>query len=259
MMLVTISILTGNLKMTAMTEISYNPKQNEFVLAKRDQQEGQTLHSPKRRDNEDWLADIRGPNPSQALTDLHQILLKNLRFTFASSRNLREENLEDFVQDAMIRILAALDTFRGESQFTTWATKIAIRIAYTELRRLRWKDISLNELIGEDPMEVTKSRFVPVESTDTELLATQRIMLEKLHRIIREELTEKQSRALLATCVYGMSLEETARQMGTNRNALYKLIHDARLRLKVQMNNHGISAQDLLAYFEQSHTSTSVS
>ncbi len=205
------------------------------------------------------MKDIRGPNPSQALADLHQILLENLRYNFASSRVLREENLEDFVQDAMIRILSALDTFRGESLFTTWSTKIAVRIAYTELRRLRWKDVSLNELIGEDSPEDTISRLIPVESTDTEQLATQRLMLEKLHRIITEELTEKQSRALLATCVYGMPLEETARQMGTNRNALYKLIHDARLRLKKQMNNHGITAQDFLAYFEQTHTSTPVS
>ena len=228
--------------MHTMTEISYTPEQKKQF--------------PEPRDNEAWLAELNGPHPSQALADLHQILLKNLRFTFASSRHLREENLEDFVQDAMIRILNYLDTFRGESQFTTWATKIAIRIAYTELRRLRWKDVSLNELIGEDPIEDTISRYNPVESTDTEQLATQRIMLEKLLRIITEELTEKQSRAILATSVYGMSLEETARQMGTNRNALYKLIHDARLRLKDKMKVHDITVQDFHALIEQNSNST---
>ena len=242
--------------MTTTAESSYHPKQNELSLTKSNRQAGQRLHSPNRRDNEAWLRELRSPDPSQALVDLHQILLRNLGHIFASSRDLREENLEDFVQDAIIRVLAALDTFRGESQFTTWATKIAIRIAYTEMRRLRWKDVSLDELIGDDPTEYTRYRYIPVESTDTEQLATQRVMLEKLLRIIAEELTEKQSRALLSTCVYGMPFEEVARQMGTNRNALYKLIHDARSRLKVQMQIHGISAQEYLDYFEGTRTGT---
>jgi hypothetical protein len=37
--------------------------------------------------------------------------------------------------------------------------------------------------------------------------------------------------------------------MGMNRNALYKLIHDARLRLKRRLEADGLTIQQLLATF----------
>ena len=46
-----------------------------------------------------------------------------------------------------------------------------------------------------------------------------------------------------------MPLEEVARRMGTNRNALYKLLHDARQRLKKRMMAEGLSPQEVLAAF----------
>jgi RNA polymerase sigma-70 factor (ECF subfamily) len=47
-----------------------------------------------------------------------------------------------------------------------------------------------------------------------------------------------------------MPLEEVARRMGTNRNALYKLLHDARQRLKTQLVAEGLSPDEILAAFE---------
>ena len=48
----------------------------------------------------------------------------------------------------------------------------------------------------------------------------------------------------------GMPLEEVARRMDTNRNALYKLLHDARQRLQKRMLDEGLSAQDVMSAFE---------
>ena len=53
---------------------------------------------------------------------------------------------EDLAQDATLRVMDNLAKFRGESRFTTWATKIAIRLAISDLRRARYKDFSLDEL-----------------------------------------------------------------------------------------------------------------
>ncbi len=47
-----------------------------------------------------------------------------------------------------------------------------------------------------------------------------------------------------------MPFEEVARRMGTNRNALYKLIHDTRLRLKQRLSQEGLTVNDVLAVFE---------
>ena len=49
----------------------------------------------------------------------------------------------------------------------------------------------------------------------------------------------------------GMSTAEVARRMDTNRNALYKLMHDARQRLKQRMEAEGISLEEALAAFEE--------
>ncbi len=49
---------------------------------------------------------------------------------------------------------------------------------------------------------------------------------------------------------HGMPMEEVARHMDTNRNALYKLLFDARKRLKERMLARGLSAQDVLAAFD---------
>jgi len=66
-----------------------------------------------------------------------------------------------------------------------------------------------------------------------------------------EELTDKQLRAMTAVGLKGMPLAEAARQLGTDRNALYKLLHDARLRLKRRLAREGLTAGDLLAAFER--------
>ena len=49
----------------------------------------------------------------------------------------------------------------------------------------------------------------------------------------------------------GMPIAEVARRMGTNQNALYKLLHDARKKLKLRMEAAGLSPQEVLAAFDE--------
>jgi RNA polymerase sigma-70 factor (ECF subfamily) len=199
------------------------------------------------RTNEEWLAELRGPGRDQALADLRATLVRGLRYAMADRPQVTEEDLQDFAQDALLKILAGLDSFRGESRFTTWAQKIGVRVAFTELRRRRWKDVSLQDLVAQyDGADLT-----PVVLTDPaaspEQEAARHMILETLQRIITEELTERQRQALTAVLMGTMPLEEVARRMGTNRNALYKLLHDARQHLKTHMIAEGLSAEDVLA------------
>ena len=71
-------------------------------------------------------------------------------------------------------------------------------------------------------------------------------MTEMIDQMLQEELTEKQRTAMLAIMAGGMPLEEVARRLDTNRNALYKVIHDGRLRLKRRLAREGMSPQDIL-------------
>jgi RNA polymerase sigma-70 factor (ECF subfamily) len=50
----------------------------------------------------------------------------------------------------------------------------------------------------------------------------------------------------------GFPLEEAARRLGTNRNALYKMMHDARQRLKKRLEKDGLTPQEVLSVFEES-------
>jgi len=202
------------------------------------------------RTNEQWLADLRGPGRDQALADLRDFLVRGLRYAMADRPDVTEVDLEDFAQDALVKIIDSLDSFRGESRFTTWAQKIAVRVAFTELRRKRWKDVSLQDLIARyDGVD-----FTPVVLTDPdaspEQLVSQQAMMDMVQRLISEELTDRQRQALTAVMIGGMSMEEVARRMDTNRNALYKLLHDARQKLKQRMTAEGLSVQDVLAAFE---------
>jgi RNA polymerase sigma-70 factor (ECF subfamily) len=202
------------------------------------------------RSNEEWIVALSQPGPQRdaALEDLRRLLVRGLGYALASRSNLRESDLEDFAQDALLKILAALDSFRGESRFTTWAHKIAVRVAFTELRRRRWRDVSLDEL-----KESRGIDFVPDDVDDPALgpeqEALRRIILSTLRRLIQEELTDRQRQAMTAV-LNGMPLEEVARRMDTNRNALYKLLHDARQRLQKRMMDEGLSPQDVLSAFE---------
>jgi RNA polymerase sigma-70 factor (ECF subfamily) len=154
----------------------------------------------------------------------------------------------DFAQEAMIRITGNLDSFRGESRFTTWAQKIAMNVALTELKRRRWRDVSLQELSA-------RHETADREPADTQLTPEQQtfqnMVLDELRRMVDEELTDRQREAVVAVLLEGMPVSEVARRMGTSQNALYKLLHDARRKLKRRMEAAGLPPQEVLAAFEE--------
>lgn len=178
------------------------------------------------RTDEVWLAHLRGVGSEQdaALSDLRTALLRSLRRALSAHSRADEALLEDAVQDALIRILDRLSQFEGRSRFLTWATSIAIRSALTELRRRHWRDVSLDDLLAEGP------RSDPA-AADPDLGDERQAVIRAMYAVIRNELTHRQRTALLAE-LKGMPQVEIARQLGSTRNAIYKLTHDARRRLK---------------------------
>src|ERR671932_722150 len=200
----------------------------------------------KERSNAQWLAALQSPKKDEALADLRTVLVRGLRAVLRGQASKAEPLVEDFVQEALIKILDNLDSFRGESRFTTWAQKIAVRTCFAEMRRRKWRDVSLEETI----LRHEESETTPTDQlANPERVATQRVIMRQFRRFIDEELTDRQRKALLAA-LGEMPLEEIAQRMGTNRNALYKLLHDARKRLKRRMTAEKISPQDVLLAFD---------
>jgi RNA polymerase sigma-70 factor (ECF subfamily) len=203
------------------------------------------------RTNEQWLTDLTNETPEEAIQDLREMLVRGLRYTL--SRRIDDQLdvlVEDFAQEALLKILDKIDTFRGESLFTTWAQKIAVRVAYTELRRKRWKDSSLEALTTPRDGE---GEYVPLfladQSPSPEDSSTQTSMVSLVRQLIDEELTDRQREAIVNLMLKGLPMEEVAELMDTNRNALYKLVHDARVRLKSRLEKENLSPEEVLAAF----------
>jgi RNA polymerase sigma-70 factor (ECF subfamily) len=199
------------------------------------------------RSNDEWVRALAdgGPLGDGACRDLRRALVSGLR-RLLSSRGVGEDLCEDFAQEALVRIRQRLDAFRGESRFTTWALGIASRVAFDELRHQRWKDVSFEAVTSdaEGPLA-----FEPCAGASPEKSLSRERVLAALREVVEHELTEKQ-RVVLAAELSGMPHLEIARALGTNRNALYKLSHDARRKIKSHLASAGISAVDVLWVFE---------
>ncbi len=207
------------------------------------------------RTNEVWLADLRssGDVYEAAVQDLRDIIQKGLPYALSrwlsSDNPLFEPLVEEVTQESLLRVLDQIHTFEGRSLFTTWVHKIAIRIALTELRRKRWRDASLDELTENEDAPPPAGLLADSQASP-ETSAERADMLVRVRRILEEELTPKQRQALVLLGLQDMPMEDAAKRMKTNRNALYKLLHDARLRLKRRLAMEDLTPQDLLMAFE---------
>ena len=207
------------------------------------------------RSNEEWLKALRttGSDHDAALVDLrvilHRGLSRGLLGRVDTSAPEFETMAEDFVQEALLKILDKLDTFAGRSKFTTWAHKIAVHIALTELRRKRWQDSSLDQITEREDGEYTPS-FTADPSPTPDNAAERKDMLVRVNRIIEEELTEKQRTVMKLSVMQGQPAAVVARSMEMNPNAVYKLLHDARLQVKKKLEEEGLTAAEVIAVFE---------
>ena len=213
------------------------------------------------RSNEEWIAALQengNPAQSEALTELRLRLQRSIYFYLSQDRSdlrgLAPQELaqmaEDLAQDATLRVMDNLANFRGESRFTTWATKVAIRLAISDLRRARYKDFSLDELTADGDLLPISTRLGTAALPTPEKVAERDDVLQKIELALTEALTERQYQALVAVAVKGIPMDVLAERMGTNRNALYKLIHDARRKLKTRLEAEGISTDYMMNLFQ---------
>lgn len=164
------------------------------------------------------------------------------------------QTAEDCAQEAIILIQSKLEQFRGESKFTTWAYSIAVRVTLGELRRRRWQKAAVNRARLGEEMPVW-----PTEALEPERSLERREAWALLVRLIENSLTPLQRKALVAHAFQGMPLDLVAEWLGGNRNSIYKLIHDARKRLKAALLSEGVTHQDIIATFDSPQRKTYLS
>jgi RNA polymerase sigma-70 factor (ECF subfamily) len=215
------------------------------------------------RTNEDWLHDLTAGSPAQesAIADLRDLLLRAALYFFSRNvgdfKGLNQDEIlqraEDSAQDALIAVLNHLSDFRGDSKFTTWAYKFAINMAMMAARRERWKGVSLDELASSDESNLFERMFEDKsEAAAPEQSAMQTEIQAILREVIEQDLTENQRRVLFLMVFNEVPMDEVVRHLDTNRNAVYKMLHDARRKLKSGLQRRGFQIEETLTLFSAS-------
>ncbi len=196
------------------------------------------------QDETNWPARLRDTAPAvqaAAVRELGDALKAGLRIALNGRGDVSEAHLEDFAQEGLLRVLDRIDQFQGRSRFTTWAQAIALNVAFTELRRKRWQDVSLDALMADgerlsEPSTIADDALGADEER-TRLVATLRHAIEK-------DLTPKQRAAILGE-LREMPFDQIVELLGTSRSAAYKMLHDARRALKQRLHEAGITGADI--------------
>jgi len=199
----------------------------------------------RRRTNEEWLAALTsaGGGHDAALEEL-RTFLRRLLAKALRRHAVTDDDLSDLVQEALLLILSRFETFRGDSAFTTWAAAVAIRAAFTELRRR-----SVRSSARRDFEQVERGAALDPGTRGArgaDELAARAELLAALEQAIATELTQRQRTAVLAE-LRGLPTVEIAARMNTNQNALYKLVHDARRKLRAALVARGFGAGSIHA------------
>lgn len=187
-----------------------------------------------------WAADLRSPGPAghEAMQHLRELLLRATRRQVARLRHqlpgAGATDLEDLAQqaanDAVIAVLRQLDTFEGRSRFTTWVYKFGVLHAGAAVRRQAWRH---REVPLPETLPVVDGSATPTS------IAEARDLAGAVRLAIETELTPHQRRVALALIVEQVPIDVVAERLDTNRNALYKTLHDARRRLRTALTDSG--------------------
>lgn len=187
-----------------------------------------------------WLTALRGEGPEhhEALTELWCAVRRAAQAEIARRPDLRHrlgqarvsEIVDSATDEATAAVLRHLDEFEGRSRFLTWAYKFGVNCAYAETRRALWRDrpVELDDhLTAADPAP-SPAQWVQAKDLAGALAVA-----------IDTVLTPHQRSVALAIIVQGVPIDVLAERLGTNRNALYKTVHDARVRLRAELRVRG--------------------
>lgn len=178
-----------------------------------------------------WIDGLRARS-SRAVQALHDRVRAGLGAAFGGRADVSDADLDDFVQDAVLRTLERLDSFRGESAFSTWAMAIAVRSSLTSLRRRRWTQPSLEDFAQ------------PLDRRDSSAAGERSELISLLRDAIDAELTARQRQVLTAE-LDGVPTVVLAEQLSTTPGAIYKITHDARKKLKRALERAGVDARSV--------------
>lgn len=189
-----------------------------------------------------WVTALSGAGEihDQAVARLHAMLVRVCHRELQRRRgqlDVTGPELEDLAHqaaaDATMAVTAKIATFRGDSRFTTWAYKFAVFEVSTKVGRHFWQKRT-TPLDGQD-----WDRLPDRLGVDPAGHAQHQELIAAVRAAVDTELSARQRTVFIALVVRGISLDELVAQTGSNRNALYKTMFDARGKIRRSLVTNG--------------------
>jgi RNA polymerase sigma factor (sigma-70 family) len=190
------------------------------------------------RENYRWVQALAavGPRREAACSELYPLLLRIGRAEArrrAPLLQLDGPELEDIARqaaaDALMAICERLDRFRGEARFTTWASKFVIFNVATKMNRHFWRRHEVP--YDQEDWSRLASRFDPSPEDQAQV----REFAAAVSSAVDESLSDRQRLVFVATVLNGMPIDVLANELGSTHNALYKVLFDARKKLRAAL------------------------
>ena len=197
-------------------------------------------------DSAEWVRALAGTGPERddALARLHKLLVRVARREaqrrarlYIAGREL-DDVAHQAASDALMAITARIGDFRGQSRFTTWACKFVIFEVSTKVGRHFWRHAAV-AMDAED-----WDRLPDRLGLEPDRVSEWNDLIAALHRAVDTVLSDRQRQIFIAVVLNGVPADAVAAELGTNRNALYKALFDARRKLRADLAANGYLAAD---------------
>jgi RNA polymerase sigma-70 factor (ECF subfamily) len=196
-----------------------------------------------------WVEGLRAPGIERtgALERLRDLLLRAAHAEAHRRRHLYPEiggaELDDLchqaADDAVVAVTAKLDGYRGASRFTTWAYAFVVFEISVKLRRHAWRRGRIptadDDATWDRLAEGSGAAQSRAESAD---------FLRALRRAVDEELTPRQRQVFVAVALNDVEIDVVAGELQSSRGAVYKVLHDARTKLRRRLEHEGHLEQE---------------
>ena len=202
------------------------------------------------RENRAWVRDLSSGGDRRELASrrLYEFLQRAARAEAgrrAARLRLVGPELDDIAHqaaaDALLTICRKVETFRGDCKFTTWAYKFVIFDVAAKVNRHFWQraDVAFDD----EDWERLPARV----GIEPESHAESRDLMDAVHRAVDEKLTARQRMVFVAMVLKGMPTDVLADQLGATHNAIYKMMFDARRKLRTALVDAGYLPEQQIA------------
>jgi RNA polymerase sigma-70 factor (ECF subfamily) len=202
------------------------------------------------RENRAWVRDLSSDGDRRELASrrLYEVLLRAARAESgrrAARLRLVGPELDDIAHqaaaDALLAICGKVETFRGDCRFTTWAYKFVIFDVAAKVNRHFWQRAGV--AFDDEDWDRLPARIGIEPEEQVEI----RDLMSAVRRAVDEKLTTKQRLVFVALVLNGMPTDVLAAQLGATQNAIYKMMFDARRKLRAAWADAGYLPEQQIA------------